>query len=280
MIKTEQICSKLIKILEDIPSQNNIRVHGCYKLTVPVNWKNTLQINNDHHILYIHDGEGSYHFGNNTVSLYKGRLVFVSKGCRHYARNNVKNPLSITGLRFDLYKSNLQTAEFNIAPFYAVPETINIIKYDMIFTDIYNAFYSNIYKNVSVSLCSSLIYTILYDILISLTQNQKNPSLKIKLDSVRNMLNTDISNSLDVSHMAKTINISERYFRKIFKKQYGLSPKEFQISVRMNHARFFLETTDRNIKEIADLLGYSDQYAFSRQYKKYWGYSPSVKRMK
>jgi len=112
---------------------------------------------------------------------------------------------------------------------------------DMIFSDIYNAFYSNINNNVNAYLCSSLIYTILYDMLISLTHGQNNPSLKIKLDSIRNMLNTDISNSLDVSHMARTINISERYFRKIFKIQYGLSPKEFQVSVRMNHARFILK---------------------------------------
>ena len=43
----------------------------------------------------------------------------------------------------------------------------------------------------------------------------------------------------------------------------------------MMNARVMLETTDNNISEIADLVGYDDPLYFSRLFRKQFGCSPS-----
>ncbi len=85
----------------------------------------------------------------------------------------------------------------------------------------------------------------------------------------------DIASNTSIEELANRVNMSSRYLRYCFKRKYGISPKQYQLKIRMNHAKFLLETSDLPIIKIAPLLGYSDQFVFSRQFKSLYGFSPS-----
>lgn len=68
-------------------------------------------------------------------------------------------------------------------------------------------------------------------------------------------------------------------FSRKFRKAYGVSPKEYLTSLRMNKAKEMLRTTNFEIKEIAASVGYRDQLYFSRLFSKKEGLSPSEYRM-
>ncbi len=68
--------------------------------------------------------------------------------------------------------------------------------------------------------------------------------------------------------------VSEVYLRKLFKKELHVSPFQKITEMRMNKAKMLVDEK-RPLKEIAEVIGYSDVFQFSRAYKRYFGHSPT-----
>ena len=56
------------------------------------------------------------------------------------------------------------------------------------------------------------------------------------------------------------------------------SPMQYILSIRINNAVSLLETTDYNVTEISNIVGYDNPLYFSRIFKKQKGVSPSEYR--
>ena len=69
--------------------------------------------------------------------------------------------------------------------------------------------------------------------------------------------------------------VSDVYFRRIFKEEFGISPKKYVINKRMEYATSLIKSGYHSIKEIAYLCGYTDYKYFSVEFKKATGKSPS-----
>ena len=71
-------------------------------------------------------------------------------------------------------------------------------------------------------------------------------------------------------------NVSETYFRQLFRSIYGASPKQYIQDRRLAHAYTILESDDyANIHAVAAIVGYDDPLYFSRVFKRKYGISPS-----
>jgi two-component system response regulator YesN len=81
---------------------------------------------------------------------------------------------------------------------------------------------------------------------------------------------TDIS----AESVARSFGYERTYLYRIFKKRYGTGIKEYIIKIRMDNARAFL-LDGRSVAATAALIGYKDEFNFSRAYKKYFGIPPS-----
>jgi len=69
--------------------------------------------------------------------------------------------------------------------------------------------------------------------------------------------------------------ISETYFRKIFEKEYGISPKKYVIKRRIKYATSLIISGYYTLQEVSELCGYNDYKHFSVEFKKVIGVSPS-----
>ncbi|MFO7637035.1 MAG: AraC family transcriptional regulator [Clostridia bacterium] len=78
--------------------------------------------------------------------------------------------------------------------------------------------------------------------------------------------------------LAEVLNLSETRFHYFFKDIMGVSPMAYVQALRLQKAQWLLDTTDQTIGQIARLVGYSDTFHFSRQFKKKTGRSPSAYR--
>ena len=81
-----------------------------------------------------------------------------------------------------------------------------------------------------------------------------------------------------VSEMAEYCNISENYLRTLFRKHTGLAPKEYIDNLKMNRAVEMLNNPRIKIYEIAERLGYVDNYHFIRRFTRVLGQSPGKYR--
>ena len=84
--------------------------------------------------------------------------------------------------------------------------------------------------------------------------------------------------SLANRDLAAECHVSEVYFRKLFKKHFGCSPKQFIIGIRMQRAKQLLSEGVLSIAAISDRCGFSNQYHFCRLFKQHTGMSPSEYR--
>lgn len=82
-----------------------------------------------------------------------------------------------------------------------------------------------------------------------------------------------------VKEMAEYCNICESYFRSAFQKHTGLAPKLYVDKIKMGIAIEKLMQNKVKIYELAQLLGYVDQYHFSRRFKQIIGLSPQQYRL-
>ena len=85
---------------------------------------------------------------------------------------------------------------------------------------------------------------------------------------------------IKVSDVADYIGINRTYLTAIFKKKMYMSPQEYLMQVRMTKSKELLRKTDVPIYVIAKEVGYDDQLAFSKMFKKKYGLSPEQYRKK
>lgn len=83
----------------------------------------------------------------------------------------------------------------------------------------------------------------------------------------------------NITAIADMIGIDRSYLHSVFKKTYQMSPQEYLMSLRLEHAAGQLLACSAPILEIAREVGYEDSLQFSKIFKKHYGLSPRAYRL-
>ncbi len=119
------------------------------------------------------------------------------------------------------------------------------------------------------------IFSIFYDMLHKLCPDDIPRKLKKAIQLIR----TDFCDpSLTNTKLAAECNVSEIYFRKLFTKHFGSSPKQFIIDMRIQNAKQLLAEGELNVEAISEKCGFSNPYHFCRLFKQHVGTTPSKYR--
>jgi AraC-like DNA-binding protein len=81
-----------------------------------------------------------------------------------------------------------------------------------------------------------------------------------------------------VAEMAREAQMSERLFRQAFHRATGVSPKRFFEHIRLERGRALLQLGIYPVKAVAEQLGFSSPFHFSREFKKQFGSPPASSR--
>lgn len=81
-----------------------------------------------------------------------------------------------------------------------------------------------------------------------------------------------------VAELARMVGLSEYHFIRVFRETMGVTPRQYIIANRMNHARYLLKTTGLTIAEIAGMAGYSSESMFTAAFRRTQGVTPSSYR--
>lgn len=83
---------------------------------------------------------------------------------------------------------------------------------------------------------------------------------------------------LAIADLAAIAGLSPNYFLTCFRKRFNITPIQYQQDLRLGRAKRLLETTDLPCQTIADEVGYSDIFFFSKIFKKAVGVPPTAYR--
>jgi AraC-like DNA-binding protein len=89
-------------------------------------------------------------------------------------------------------------------------------------------------------------------------------------------IHENFTSNFPVEILGDKCSISYSYFRKLFTSKFGISPKKYILNLRINRAMDLLKTNLYSIIAISEILGYQNEYYFSRSFKKVIGVPPSV----
>ncbi len=91
-------------------------------------------------------------------------------------------------------------------------------------------------------------------------------------------LHSHFTEDIPMGELAVMEHLSESRYRTVFRKQTGLSPREYRIALRMQHACDLLTSSTLSINEISAACGYSDELYFNRLFKRRIGVPPGEYR--
>ena len=92
-------------------------------------------------------------------------------------------------------------------------------------------------------------------------------------------VNRAIGREPSVQEMARMAALSEYHFIRQFTRRVGMTPRQYVISARMNHAQYLLTSTDLPIAAIAHQVGYASESMFCAAFKRIHRITPTGYRM-
>ncbi len=112
----------------------------------------------------------------------------------------------------------------------------------------------------------------------------KNPSHSEAKDNLLHdagdYLRMHPEDDVDLPKLAKHFGMSYSNFRRSFTRHFGKAPDRFHQDARVARIKQFLIETDLPLKEIAEKLGYSNEFYMMRVFKRHTGVTPTHWRHK
>ncbi|WP_353405929.1 helix-turn-helix transcriptional regulator [Pseudoteredinibacter isoporae] len=91
-------------------------------------------------------------------------------------------------------------------------------------------------------------------------------------------INNNLAVPPDIDWLAKETGLSRSNLLNTFKASVGMNLSDYLLQQRMESARSFIRSGKNTVLETALSVGYQDQSAFGRAYKRYFGHSPKNDR--
>ncbi len=110
---------------------------------------------------------------------------------------------------------------------------------------------------------------------LMLAQQQEYSRTREQIERARCILLDHAEESIALDALAREVGMSYSAFRRSFARHAGTSPRSYQLEIRINKAKELLRGGTFSVSEIAERLGFTSVYYFSRLFKRRTGRAPS-----
>ena len=202
-------------------------------------------------------GSFEFIFSDNSYIVDSTHPIFIPKGamyhfvCKEYAESIVIN--------FQTYQEDFETK--------SLPQIDSVTA---------NDYFDKIFRLFSaINPPHHAIFSLLYSFFQEFySQNTKDKAENLIIQAEKIMEKNFADADFSPQDVARELNISEVYLRKLFVKKRNIPTSKCLLHLRMEKAKFFL-LQGISVGETAVLSGYCDIYQFSRAFKNHFGYPPS-----
>ena len=92
--------------------------------------------------------------------------------------------------------------------------------------------------------------------------------------AIKKWCNENIESPMNIDHLIAMSGLSRTAFFSKFKAETGKTPAAYFMHIKLELAGTLLEQTTKKAKEIAEMLGFNDEFYFSKLFKKMYGLTP------
>ncbi len=259
------------------------QIHYCngQKLEDPVKDACVITRTLQHHeMIFICEGNGHIVIGENRYPLKKGMLFYIPPGIQQIIERRDQKPehymtVHFSGSRMVLTSDGKWSDQMNIQTL-KLPSASKITDYIPIkelFEKLLDTWEE---KGPNYEFMTG---TLLRQLFICISQNNKmqskNYAISLKIDSVIEYMRQNIDRKVTLEELSQSVGLSRFYLSKTFKDATGYPIIMYFNKMKIDRAKELLIEGNKKIKEVADELGYTNEFYFSRIFKKIEGLSPS-----
>lgn len=132
--------------------------------------------------------------------------------------------------------------------------------------------YSNLDPYHLETFCIQFLYQIRKTVLLE--EKYKTSKIPREFEMIKNYIESNFFEKLDLEKLAKVGNITVNQLNNNFSKYYKCAPIQHLNQIRLLRAKFLLETTDKKIHEIGEMVGIPNTNHFINLFKDKFAITP------
>lgn len=224
--------------------------------------------------LYCTEGEGTVVVNGKKYVLQENEAFTIPRTKKHCYYSDKKNPWSILWV----HVKGEDTQYYPLDDCRIVKFRSNKVKNRMLFLfDLLFQVLEGNYTQGNFIYISEVLSLILAETYAREKKDEAGEQNKHVTNIIKYMY-SHIGENLTLEQICTEYDLSKSYVNSIFLRCTQHAPMDFFINLKIREACNALRSTDQYIYEIAQRLGYKDQYYFSRLFKKMVGMSPKEYR--
>lgn len=248
--------------------------------------KSKVEYCNSFNLCFVRSGYFEFEVFRDNLEVHVGRLLVTKPGSEHIARHIDDQPdiCSVIDFKPEFYKSLLEHYRYDIPWFF---ENNDIHSLLLKCTPEIDYLHNSLLKLNGTRLQIDELVLRLIDRVIGILGNADEiPPVpaglkKFHLSTVEKAKNYMLANfhlDIGLQQIADHCCVSLFHFSRIFKAIMKLSPHQYLLEIRLNHAKILLESTGYPVTQIAMQCGYNSVEHFATAYKKRFETTPTDSR--
>ncbi|MBC6315073.1 helix-turn-helix transcriptional regulator [Listeria grandensis] len=232
-----------------------------------------------HELVLVTGGSGKYRMADKALDFHEGMLFYIPANVWHSIETSQARPASFLTVHFSYGRVGFTNNMWTI-----VPETQRLsLPAVSVLQDYYAV--SEAFENVVIRWHEKLpgyefvVKTLFQQLLIVIDQNlrkqHKNYATSLKVEKVIDYMRQHIHGNITLNELAELVQLSPTYLSRIFKETTGYPVIVFFNKIKIDLAKELMMDGTKKVKDVARLLGFTDEFYFSRLFKQHEGISPT-----
>ncbi|HEY9595014.1 MAG TPA: AraC family transcriptional regulator [Spirochaetia bacterium] len=227
----------------------------------------------EYQVIYITKGRGIFEAGHQTYTVTPGTVMIVFPGVPHYYKPEYEVGWTEYWVGFrGPYADHLSAEGFLSArkPFHEVGLQNGLVAiYDQIFELVRSQ------RPLYQLRASSCVLALIAEILALERRAEQHSQSEQIVEKAKFYMEENVYSELNLNRIGDLLGVSTSHLNAVFKSYTAMTPYQYFISIKIRKAKELLERGDLSVKEVAFRLGFTDQYYFSRLFRRKTGLPPS-----
>lgn len=232
-----------------------------------------------HNLLYIYEGKGEFACSGKKKQVKAGDLVYFPDGCLQHMETDKKDFLKLYTVNFQTFFPVFENGKWNqkkvLFPFpfvLSLEDEAVKNRFIQLYERLCRLFLTGV--NMQKVMLRQTLIEILE--LACFCQNSGSISYtnRDKANKAVKYMSIHYMEKISLALLAKTAGLSPSHFSAVFKEVTGKPPIEYLISLRIFRAKQLLGD-GLLVSDVAEAVGFSDIFYFSRVFKRLEGISPA-----
>ena len=273
---------KSVRVVSPVVIRRNLEQHplsrDCYPLAMgyyekAYNHLMSRRRHDDNIVIYCFAGCGFLETGAGRHRIREGQLILLPSGTGHRYWADADDPWSIYWCHF----SGRLATEYLTAIGPADRDSVINIGQQPALTAQFQALLqatSNGFATLAMVHAANMLKQLLTNLALIVHRRHSGEKNVFDVADIQAFMLQNLDKPLNLETLASQAGLSKFHFSKKYKQATGFSPINHLITMRMEYARYLIETSDSPIGEVAAKVGHEDALYFSRQFKQVFGLSP------